>query len=102
MFFLFFVCFTTCICLFAACISTVVCDIPEKAKLLLDCVSGRQHTIKNLILIENFDADLVSKAQQCGIEIISLKDAEVNKLQIVCSNLCITPVNAIDAHVCVW
>uniref|UniRef100_A0A673KAS8 Arachidonate--CoA ligase n=1 Tax=Sinocyclocheilus rhinocerous TaxID=307959 RepID=A0A673KAS8_9TELE len=65
-----------------ACISTVVCDVPEKAKLLLDCVSGRQHTVKTLILIENFDADLVSRAQQCDIDIISLKDAEVNKPQI--------------------
>uniref|UniRef100_A0A671M5K9 Long-chain-fatty-acid--CoA ligase n=1 Tax=Sinocyclocheilus anshuiensis TaxID=1608454 RepID=A0A671M5K9_9TELE len=65
-----------------ACISTVVCDVPEKAKLLLDCVSGRQHTVKTLILIENFAADLVSRAQQCGIDIISLKDAEVNKPQI--------------------
>uniref|UniRef100_A0A672PAB8 Arachidonate--CoA ligase n=1 Tax=Sinocyclocheilus grahami TaxID=75366 RepID=A0A672PAB8_SINGR len=60
-------------------ISTVVCDVPEKAKLLLDCVSGRQHSVKTLILVENFDTDLVSRAQQCGIDIISLRDAEVNK-----------------------
>uniref|UniRef100_A0A8C1ITQ1 Arachidonate--CoA ligase n=1 Tax=Cyprinus carpio TaxID=7962 RepID=A0A8C1ITQ1_CYPCA len=79
--------------LYTSCISTVVCDVPEKAKLLLDCVSGRQHTVKTLILIENFDADLVSRAQQCGIDIVSLKDTEVNKPRIVCSNLCITPVN---------
>uniref|UniRef100_A0A8C1JVJ4 Arachidonate--CoA ligase n=1 Tax=Cyprinus carpio TaxID=7962 RepID=A0A8C1JVJ4_CYPCA len=52
------------------CISTVVCDVPEKVKLLLDCVSGRQHSVKTLILIENFDTDLVSRAQQCGIDII--------------------------------
>uniref|UniRef100_A0A671MBC7 Arachidonate--CoA ligase n=1 Tax=Sinocyclocheilus anshuiensis TaxID=1608454 RepID=A0A671MBC7_9TELE len=70
-----------------ACISTVVCDVPEKAKLLLDCVSGRQHTVKTLILIENFAADLVSRAQQCGIDIISLKDAEVNKPQITTCEL---------------
>ncbi|XP_059372233.1 long-chain-fatty-acid--CoA ligase 1b [Carassius carassius] len=58
------------------CISTVVCDVPEKVKLLLDCVSGRQHSVKTLILIEKFDTDLVSRAQQCGIDIISLRDAE--------------------------
>uniref|UniRef100_A0A672PBU3 Long-chain-fatty-acid--CoA ligase n=1 Tax=Sinocyclocheilus grahami TaxID=75366 RepID=A0A672PBU3_SINGR len=63
-------------------ISTVVCDVPEKAKLLLDCVSGRQHSVKTLILVENFDTDLVSRAQQCGIDIISLRDAEVNKPQL--------------------
>lgn len=97
------VCFSTCTCVrYAACISTVVCDVPEKAKLLLDCVSGQQHSVKTLILIENFDADLVSRAQQCGIDIISLRDAEVNKLQIDCSNLCITPVNVIYACVFVW
>uniref|UniRef100_A0A673J7J2 Arachidonate--CoA ligase n=1 Tax=Sinocyclocheilus rhinocerous TaxID=307959 RepID=A0A673J7J2_9TELE len=79
-------------------ISTVVCDVPEKAKLLLDCVSGRQHSVKTLILMENFDTDLVSRAQQCGIDIISLRDAEVNKPQLVCSNLCLTPVNCNDGH----
>lgn len=83
-----FVCFASCICVcFAACISTVVCDVAEKAKLLMDCVSGTQHSLKTLILMEEFDADLVSRGQRCGIDIISLKDAEVNKPQTVCSNL---------------
>ncbi|XP_067249379.1 long-chain-fatty-acid--CoA ligase 1b [Chanodichthys erythropterus] len=58
------------------CISTVVCDVVEKAKLLMDCVSGTQHSLKTLILMEEFDADLVSRGQRCGIDIISLKDAE--------------------------
>lgn len=58
------------------CINTVVCDVPEKARLLLDSVSGHQHSVKTLILIEDFDSELVSRAQQCGIEIISLRDAE--------------------------
>lgn len=71
-----------CVC-FAACISTVVCDVPEKARLLLDCVSGKQHSLKTLILIQDFEADLVSRGQQCGIDIISLRDAEVNKPQTV-------------------
>ncbi|XP_051716136.1 long-chain-fatty-acid--CoA ligase 1b [Ctenopharyngodon idella] len=58
------------------CISTVVCDVAEKARLLMDCVSGTQHSLKTLILVEDFDADLVSRGQRCGIDIISLKDAE--------------------------
>ncbi|ROL41111.1 Long-chain-fatty-acid--CoA ligase 1 [Anabarilius grahami] len=58
------------------CISTVVCDVAEKARLLMDCVSGTQHSLKTLILMEEFDADLVSRGQRCGIDIISLKDAE--------------------------
>lgn len=97
-----FVCFASCICVcFAACISTVVCDVAEKARLLMDCVSGTQHSLKTLILVEDFDADLVSRGQRCGIDIISLKDAEVNKPQTVCSNLYITPLSEIDACVCV-
>lgn len=58
------------------CISTVVCDVPEKAGLLLECVSGLQHSVKTLILMADVDADLQSRAQQCGINIISLTDAE--------------------------
>jgi len=79
----------------------VVCDIPEKASLLLDCVSGKQHSLKTLILLQDFDADLVSRGRQCGIDIISLRDAEVNKQQIGCANLCITPLSQIDVCVCV-
>ncbi|KAG7324463.1 hypothetical protein KOW79_012479 [Hemibagrus wyckioides] len=57
-------------------ISTVVCDVPAKARLLLDCVSGRQHTLKTLILMDEFDSELMAQAQQCGVDVISLKDAE--------------------------
>uniref|UniRef100_A0A8C1QGN2 Arachidonate--CoA ligase n=1 Tax=Cyprinus carpio TaxID=7962 RepID=A0A8C1QGN2_CYPCA len=83
------------------CISTVVCDVPEKVKLLLDCVSGRQHSVKTLILIENFDTDLVSRAQQCGIDIISLRDAEVNKPQIPPQpdDLPTCPIGPQDTHI---
>ncbi|KAI1887575.1 hypothetical protein AGOR_G00191720 [Albula goreensis] len=59
-----------------AAMSTVVCDIPDKAKLILDCVSGREHTIRTLILMEDFDDDLVARGQKSGIEILSLKDVE--------------------------
>lgn len=57
-------------------ISTVVCDLPAKVHLLLDCVAGKQHSLKTLILMEEFDSELVAQAQKCGIDIISLKDAE--------------------------
>ncbi|KAL7868295.1 hypothetical protein SRHO_G00096790 [Serrasalmus rhombeus] len=58
------------------CISTVVCDVPAKACLLLDCISGRVHTLQTLILIEDFDSELVDRAKKCGVDIISLKEAE--------------------------
>ncbi|XP_061100825.1 long-chain-fatty-acid--CoA ligase 1a isoform X1 [Conger conger] len=59
-----------------ATIATVVCDVPDKAKLILDCVSGRKHSIRIIILVEPFDADLVARGQECGIEIISMKEME--------------------------
>ncbi|KAJ8335894.1 hypothetical protein SKAU_G00392360 [Synaphobranchus kaupii] len=59
-----------------AAISTIVCDVPDKARLILDCVSGREHTIRIIILMEPFDADLVARGQKCGIEIISMKEME--------------------------
>ncbi|XP_036372490.1 long-chain-fatty-acid--CoA ligase 1a isoform X1 [Megalops cyprinoides] len=59
-----------------AAISTIVCDVPNKASLIMDCVSGREHTVRTIILMEPFDADLVARGQKCGIEILSLKDVE--------------------------
>lgn len=61
-------------------VSTVVCDIPAKARLLLDCVAGRQHSLKILILMEEFDAELVAQGQKCHVEIISLKEAEASRV----------------------
>ncbi|XP_027021023.1 long-chain-fatty-acid--CoA ligase 1b [Tachysurus fulvidraco] len=57
-------------------IATVVCDTPVKARLVLDCVSEKQHSLKTLILMDEFDSELVAQAQQCGVDVISLKDAE--------------------------
>uniref|UniRef100_A0AAR2JDZ4 Long-chain-fatty-acid--CoA ligase n=1 Tax=Pygocentrus nattereri TaxID=42514 RepID=A0AAR2JDZ4_PYGNA len=69
------------------CISTVVCDVQAKACLLLDCISGRAHTLQTLILIEDFDSELVARAKKCGVDIISLKEAEpphADDLAIIC------------------
>ncbi|KAL2098073.1 hypothetical protein ACEWY4_007280 [Coilia grayii] len=60
-----------------ASIGTIICDVANKAQLILDCVSSRKHTIRTIALMEAFDSDLVARAQTCGIEIISLKDLEV-------------------------
>uniref|UniRef100_A0A665SZZ6 Long-chain-fatty-acid--CoA ligase n=1 Tax=Echeneis naucrates TaxID=173247 RepID=A0A665SZZ6_ECHNA len=59
-----------------AAISTVICDVPEKAQMVLDCVNGKGPTVKTIVLMEAFDGDLVSRGQECGIEILSLKDFE--------------------------
>ncbi|XP_066523110.1 long-chain-fatty-acid--CoA ligase 1b [Hoplias malabaricus] len=58
------------------CISTVLCDVPAKVSLLLDCISDGTHSLRTIILMEEFDSELVARAQQCGVDIISLKDAE--------------------------
>ncbi|KAI3353155.1 hypothetical protein L3Q82_019702 [Scortum barcoo] len=59
-----------------AAISTVICDVPEKARLILDCISGKGRTVKTIVLMEAFDSDLVTRGRECGIEILSLKEFE--------------------------
>ncbi|XP_076151100.1 long-chain-fatty-acid--CoA ligase 1a isoform X1 [Alosa pseudoharengus] len=60
-----------------ASISTVICDVADKARLILDCVSSRKHTVRTIALMEAFDSELVARGQTCGIEILSLKDLVV-------------------------
>ncbi|XP_043098983.1 long-chain-fatty-acid--CoA ligase 1a isoform X2 [Puntigrus tetrazona] len=59
-----------------ATISTVICDIVDKARLILECVSGRKHSITTIVIMESFDSELTARAQQTGIEILSLKELE--------------------------
>uniref|UniRef100_A0A668AJR3 Long-chain-fatty-acid--CoA ligase n=1 Tax=Myripristis murdjan TaxID=586833 RepID=A0A668AJR3_9TELE len=59
-----------------ASISTVICDVPDKVKLILDCVAGRKHTMKMIIVMEAFESDLVTRGKECGIDILSLKEIE--------------------------
>lgn len=61
----------------SAAISTVICDVPKKAQSILDCVNGKGKTVKRIVVMEVFETDLVTRAQECGIEIISLKELEV-------------------------
>uniref|UniRef100_A0A4W5RQY9 Arachidonate--CoA ligase n=1 Tax=Hucho hucho TaxID=62062 RepID=A0A4W5RQY9_9TELE len=70
-----------------AAISTLICDLADKARLILDCVNGKEHTLKTIILMEAFDEELVARGQQSGIEILSLKDVEVNALKSLCGLL---------------
>ncbi|XP_071313141.1 long-chain-fatty-acid--CoA ligase 1-like [Trachinotus anak] len=59
-----------------ASISTVVCDVVDKANLVLDCVKDRKHTVKTIVLMESPGADLVHRGQQAGIHILSLQEME--------------------------
>uniref|UniRef100_A0A671VYC0 Arachidonate--CoA ligase n=1 Tax=Sparus aurata TaxID=8175 RepID=A0A671VYC0_SPAAU len=59
-----------------AAIKTVICDVPEKARMILDCASEKGRTIKTILLMEVFDTDLVTRGQECGIDILSLNEFE--------------------------
>uniref|UniRef100_A0A3Q1G4B8 Long-chain-fatty-acid--CoA ligase n=1 Tax=Acanthochromis polyacanthus TaxID=80966 RepID=A0A3Q1G4B8_9TELE len=60
-----------------ATISTVICDVAEKARMILDCVGEKGRTVKTIVLMQEFDSDLVTRAKESGIEILSLQDFEV-------------------------
>lgn len=45
--------------------------------MILDCVGGKGRTVKTIVLMEAFDSDLVTRGQECGIDILSLKEFEV-------------------------
>ncbi|KAM9770473.1 long-chain-fatty-acid--CoA ligase 1a [Menidia menidia] len=59
-----------------ACISTVFCDVPEKARIILECIAEKESTLKTIVLIEAFDRDLVAQGKGCGVEILSFKEVE--------------------------
>lgn len=55
----------------------MICDVPEKARMILDCISGKGRTVKTIVLMGAFDSELVTRAKECGVEILSLKELEV-------------------------
>ncbi|XP_028271860.1 long-chain-fatty-acid--CoA ligase 1-like isoform X2 [Parambassis ranga] len=59
-----------------ASISTIVCDVPDKVNLVLDCCKDTKHAVKTIVLMETPSADLVNRGQQAGIHILSLQEME--------------------------
>ncbi|CAN9510350.1 unnamed protein product [Ophioblennius macclurei] len=59
-----------------AAISTVICDVPEKVRMILDCVSGQGQRVKTIVVIEAIDDELVTRGKENGIEILKLKEFE--------------------------
>lgn len=55
----------------------MICDVPEKARMILDCVKGEGKTVKTIVLMEAFDSELETRGQENGVAIISLKQFEV-------------------------
>lgn len=65
------------VCSVPVTISTVICDVPEKALMVLDCVNGKGTSVKMIVIMETFETKLVEHAQELDIEIISFKEFEV-------------------------
>ena len=66
--------------LLSAEISTVICDKPEKAKVLLGNVESQETPgLKRILLMDPFEPQLVVKGDQCGVQVHALTDIEVNK-----------------------
>lgn len=59
-----------------ASISTVVCDVADKASHVLDCVKDMKHSVKTIVLIESPTPSLVERGQQAGVHILSLQEME--------------------------
>lgn len=60
-----------------ASISTIVCDVPEKLELVLQCLNGKGHSVKTIVLMQAPSDDLISKGQEAHVDIISLQDMEI-------------------------
>ncbi|XP_061685416.1 long-chain-fatty-acid--CoA ligase 1a [Syngnathoides biaculeatus] len=59
-----------------ATMSTVICDVPEKAAMILDCFAERRRSVKTIVVMETFDGELVTRGRTCGVDILSLKEFE--------------------------
>uniref|UniRef100_A0A8C5RSV9 Long-chain-fatty-acid--CoA ligase n=1 Tax=Laticauda laticaudata TaxID=8630 RepID=A0A8C5RSV9_LATLA len=59
-------------------ISIVVCDKPEKARVLLEHVERKQTSgLKSIILMDPFEKDLKERGQRCGVQIQAMLEVEV-------------------------
>ncbi|XP_013797189.1 long-chain-fatty-acid--CoA ligase 5 [Apteryx mantelli] len=57
--------------------STVICDKPEKAQVLLDnCEQGKTPCLKTVILMDLFDKELKDRGAKVGVEILALQEVE--------------------------
>lgn len=60
----------------------MICDVAEKARMILDYGSDKGGTVKMIVLMEAFDDDLVKHGKEAGIDITSFKDFEVSILSV--------------------
>uniref|UniRef100_H0YSX4 Arachidonate--CoA ligase n=1 Tax=Taeniopygia guttata TaxID=59729 RepID=H0YSX4_TAEGU len=58
-------------------ISTVICDKPEKARILLDHVERRETPgLRSIILMDPFEKELAERGKRCGVRIQTMQEVE--------------------------
>ncbi|KAM6056307.1 long-chain-fatty-acid--CoA ligase 6 isoform 6-T9 [Chlamydotis macqueenii] len=58
-------------------ISTVICDKPEKARILLDHVERRETPgLSSIILMDPFEKELMERGRRCGVRIQTMQEVE--------------------------
>ncbi|XP_017690104.1 PREDICTED: long-chain-fatty-acid--CoA ligase 6 [Lepidothrix coronata] len=58
-------------------ISTVICDKPEKARILLDHVERKETPgLSSIILMDPFEKELVERGRRCGVRIQTMQEVE--------------------------
>ncbi|XP_029703153.1 long-chain-fatty-acid--CoA ligase 1-like [Takifugu rubripes] len=59
-----------------ASISTIMCDVGSKVELILSSLEGRKHPVRNIVLMEKPPVELITRAEQCGIDVTSMEGME--------------------------
>ncbi|NWJ06269.1 ACSL6 ligase, partial [Crypturellus undulatus] len=60
-------------------ISTVICDKPEKARVLLDHVERRETPgLSTIILMDPFERELQERGARCGVRVQAMRDVEAS------------------------
>ncbi|KAK0133523.1 Long-chain-fatty-acid--CoA ligase 5 [Merluccius polli] len=58
-------------------ISTVLCDKQNKAEALLqNREKGQTPVLKTIVVMDSFDAELVTRGAKCGVDILAMEDVE--------------------------
>ncbi|XP_009073417.1 PREDICTED: long-chain-fatty-acid--CoA ligase 6 isoform X3 [Acanthisitta chloris] len=58
-------------------ISTVICDKPEKARILLDHVERKETPgLSSIILMDPFEKELMERGRRCGVRIQTMQEVE--------------------------
>uniref|UniRef100_A0A8C9U8R2 Arachidonate--CoA ligase n=1 Tax=Scleropages formosus TaxID=113540 RepID=A0A8C9U8R2_SCLFO len=70
-------------------ICTVLCDKPDKAEVLLgNCEKGLTPVLKTIVLMDPFGEELVERGRRSGVDLLSMKELEVNEFFRLQSHQC--------------